>query len=210
MKFLKKEELRRTLTRYDLTIRGTPSYVANGVVVHNCNARYVYHDGEYFCGSHKMWKFMDLSNTWWKILYHNENLQRFLRDNPDVVVFGEIYGQVQKGFNYGCAPGEVKFAAFDMFIGNSVQYVTQEWMDQAKMLDTCDRYDIPTAPMIASWHYDPQHIDVLLGLAEGKTAIPGADHIREGIVVGGKVTRYDSRTRFNKLKIVSNAYLCLK
>lgn len=42
--------------RYEITVENNHNYFADGILKHNCNSRYVYYDGKYYCGSRTTWK----------------------------------------------------------------------------------------------------------------------------------------------------------
>lgn len=56
MKLINKEYIEESYERYDLEVADTHNFIANGIVVHNCNGRWVFHNGEYYCGSRTEWK----------------------------------------------------------------------------------------------------------------------------------------------------------
>jgi RNA ligase (TIGR02306 family) len=170
------------------------------------NFRAIYHQGQFFCGTHRVWRQPDLSDVWWKVLSDNEPLQKLLMDRPDTLVFGEVYGQIQKGFDYGVPMGQVRLAVFDMLYHDGMPL----WMDPEQLFELCDEYGVSMAPLIAITWYEAGNVDEILRLAEGRTALGGGGHIREGVVIGGSVNRWNSRTERNKLKLVSQEYLCRK
>lgn len=56
MKIASIEWLDQSIARYDLEVEGNSNFVAQGVVVHNSNARYVFQDDQIHCGSRTEWK----------------------------------------------------------------------------------------------------------------------------------------------------------
>jgi hypothetical protein len=128
---------------------------------------------------------------WWQALDRTPSLSALCKSVPGLVVYGEVYGAVQD-LNYGHSHGEVSFAAFDMMMGGS-------WLDADKFLSLCSLFDLPTVPFIGgdfpeadspalrrAIRYD---FDRVCRLAEGKTLVPGADHVREGVVVRSLLER---------------------
>lgn len=163
--------------------------------IHGANGRWVYHKNQFFCGSRTQWKRDDEGNMWWRALRAHPELSEWLIEHPDVIVYGEVYGQVQKGFSYGCQPGEVKIAVFDLFENGS-------WIDAdaAKLAS-------PNLPWVPDVPYDGGYdFDKLVALAEGKTILGNGIHIREGIVVKPIHERIHPRHGRVQLKIVSVAY----
>jgi hypothetical protein len=64
---------------------------------------------------------------------------------------------------------------------------------------------VPWVPVIAG--PIPFDFDRLCEFAEGQTTLPGADHVREGVVIVPEVERYDERIGRVKLKLVGAGYL---
>jgi RNA ligase (TIGR02306 family) len=118
--------------------------------------------------------------------------------NPvSVILFGEIYGNgIQKGFNYGFS-SNFGFRAFDLCIdGRYVDYTVFE--------DLCNRFGVETAPVVYRGVYD---LEALRKLTNGPSILPGATHIREGIVVRPVSEGYDRRIGRMILKFVGDDYL---
>ena len=62
MKLVKKELIEQSFERYDIEVKNNSNFVANGIVVHNCNSRFVYLDGQFHCGSRELWR-SEFQNT---------------------------------------------------------------------------------------------------------------------------------------------------
>lgn len=175
--------------------------------IHGANARYVCCDGVMYCGSRTEWKrefpdFTHLSveslmndgkteeqakrildgilskprqkNIWWQALDATPELRAFCEANPDVMVFGEVYGAVQS-LAYGCKKGEVRFTAFDLLANG-------RWANYDEYRDKAAKFNLPWAPLVGDGP-TPFDFDAVCEMAEGKTLMTGADHIREGVVV---------------------------
>jgi RNA ligase (TIGR02306 family) len=165
--------------------------------IHGTNGRFVYHNGEMFCGSKTTWKKNLAPNVWWRALKSHPRIEAFCLQNPDVAVYGEVYGSVQE-LKYGVPRGEVRIALFDI-------YRNGRWIDASELYTIADAWKLPTVPVIKACPYD---FDTLLALAEGPSLIPGADHHREGIVVKPYSERYAPQVHGRvSLKIISNEYL---
>lgn len=204
--------------------------------IHGSNGRFVFKDEVMYCGSRTEWKrefptppqitleeltekignadrakevyeravvnFQPKRNMWWTALDSVPTLCVYCENNPGYTVYGEVYGSVQKGFSYGVPAGEVRFAAFDILRRNGT------WMDSQEFLDTCRKWNIPTVPVISeSIAFD---FDAVVKLAEGKTTIPGATHIREGVVVAPVKERWENRLGRVKLKVINPEYSLMK
>lgn len=199
--------------------------------VHGANGRYVFHDGAMYCGSRGEWKkeypsydhvtvesllatgkvdearareIVDrlrsqpkTRNLWWQALDATPALRAFCESHPGVVVYGEVYGAVQD-LRYGHAPGQVSFAAFDLMAdGRFLDF------EQAYGMGTAG--GLPWVPVLE--HAAPFDFDRVCELAEGRSLVPGADHVREGVVVSPLAERYDPVVGRVKLKWVGAGYL---
>lgn len=221
--------------------------------IHGCNARYVYHNDQMYCGSRGEWKreypsydhvtvenvfnglrerglaaktsAMDLGalmtqsettdldalrtqaetivtkvksqkpakNLWWKVLETAPSIEAFCRANPGVVLYGEVYGQVQD-LTYDHAGGQYSFACFDVMRGGNFLNVLE-----ARELAA----NVPWVPVVESQM--PFDFNRLCELAEGQSLI--AKNIREGVVVRPMVERWNHAVGRVCLKFVSCQYL---
>lgn len=140
-------------------------------------------------------------NLWWQALEATPALRAFCEANPDTVVYGEVYGQVQD-LKYGTKPGEVRFAAFDLLRAG-------RWVDAPEAHRLLREVGVPTVPVLNPDAATPLPFDFdrVCALAEGKSLVPGAGHVREGVVVAPWAERYDPRHGRVKLKWVAAGYL---
>lgn len=161
--------------------------------VHGANARFVCTDDQIYCGSRKNWKKEDPNNLWWKALNNYDVLQAWLRHHQDLTVYGEVFGQVQN-LKYG-SKGEIYFATFDILKGN-------QWLDFDEAHDIGK--PLPWVPLVYRGPFDKEKI---LEFAEGDSIYPGANHMREGVVIKPIHERNDPRLGRVQLKVVSNRYL---
>ena len=96
-----------------------------------------------------------------------------LKKYPNHVLFGEIYGSVQD-LKYGVPQAErTRFAAFDV-----LDTTTNKYLDYDDFLAFCKKIDVPVVPELYRGPWKTE----LIEFAEGKTVMPGADHVREGFV----------------------------
>lgn len=164
--------------------------------IHGSNARYVFVDGQQYCGSHEQWK-KDGPNVWWNAFRQHPEIGEWCQKNPGVVLYGEV-GPTQD-LHYGCENGETFFFAFDVWVPeqcagapnaeSTVIPAHWEWAGNYGFA--------PTVPIICVTDYDEAFIQQFVS---GKSTVPGANHIREGIVLrklSNGVT----------LKLVSNEFL---
>lgn len=161
--------------------------------LHGANSRFVYSSAEcrMYCGSRSEWKVKTEGNLWWRALASNAWIEDFCRQFPDHVLYGEVFGNVQS-LKYGAGPNDVFFRAFDVLKSG-------EWMD----------YDnwITDTPVTSVIYRGPFDFDKLVALSDGDSLIPGAKHMREGIVVRPVKDRRDDHLGRVHLKLVSNRFL---
>lgn len=162
--------------------------------LHGASARFVCIDDKIYCSSRNFWKKEDSDNLWWKALGEYTVLEAWLRHHQDLVVYGEVFGQVQN-LKYGATAKQIFFAAFDILRGD-------QWLD----FDEAHKIGapLPWVPLIYRGPFDKEKI---LEFAERDTLWPGANHYAEGVVISPIHERTDSKIGRVKLKIVSNRYL---
>lgn len=165
--------------------------------IHGANARFCFVNGEMFCGSHRNWMKQDEKNLWWIALQQNPAIEVFCKKHPSYVLYGEVFGQVQS-LKYGAAPGQIFFAAF------ALKSPDGKWVNFGDMESLCVDAGVSTVPVICQCKYDES---TCRQLAEGRTTWPGADHIREGVVVVPVQEREHRKIGRVILKFVSNEYL---
>jgi RNA ligase (TIGR02306 family) len=162
--------------------------------LHGCNARFVYKDGCFHAGSHKQFKAHG-DNLWWKVVEKYKLNEKLSGVREGFVLYGEIYGQVQD-LRYDTKPGEVLFAAFDVYNSN-----LGLWMGYAFFEAFCKELEIPTVPLLYHGPYDPSTVEAF---RSGKSAI--ASHMREGIVIKPTTNRWDYSLGRVIVKLVSEEY----
>ena len=54
--------------------------------IHGSNGRWVYVDGQMYCGSRNLWKKESDTSIWWKALHKTPNLEEFCHANPGIAV----------------------------------------------------------------------------------------------------------------------------
>lgn len=134
-------------------------------------------------------------SMWWELLERTPSLEKFCRDHPDVVVYGEIYGSVNQ-IKYGI--GANRFAAFDVLDHG-------QWLNYSEARNCVG--DVPWVPVLSK--NVPYSFDLVCSLAEGFTTVEGAATgvIREGCVVRPVAERRNNVIGRVCLKCVSGAYL---
>lgn len=172
--------------------------------IHGSNARWSIgeivddHTIDWVVGSHNVVFKSGEPNSWFDALQHHQELVIAMTDNPKLVFFGELYGNVQD-LKYGLGQ-ERRIRLFDIFDGNQMKYL--DYVDFQQM---AEKYNLPTAPLLYRGPWD----NSLRSLAEGKTTF-GGDHVREGFVVRPVKERYDRRCGRVILKMIGEGYLLRK
>ena len=161
--------------------------------IHGSSGRWVFQDGRMWAGSRSQWWKPAEGNLWWKALKCNSWIEEFCRANPDVTLYGEVYGKVQS-LRYGVPDSRLEVAVFDALAG-------QEWWPAAKLRAALAGHCVP---LLFGGPYDEAAVQAL---AEGGSTVPGAKHLREGCVVKPVAERTDPEIGRVQLKMVSNAYL---
>jgi hypothetical protein len=229
--------------------------------IHGCNARYCYTHGRLWVGSHKVmrgcspsrfrtWfqqlraKIKDLlglkhrshlvaaaGDVWWETA-EKYGLKAKLAGYPDLVVYGEIYGDRVQDLTYGCSSGERKFRVFDI-----LDRKTNQFMDWDRLVDMVNELGLELVPVVGRYTYatlveSGYYAEVLPNgcsgaaqallesrgvpslalyedlwkLAEGKSLL-APKQIREGVVVKPVRERVDPRVGRVALKLVGQGYL---
>jgi RNA ligase (TIGR02306 family) len=166
--------------------------------LHGASARFVFTNGVFHVGSHNTWKKFNENNLWWSAAL-NINLEEKVKQYPDHVFYGEAYGNVQN-LRYGHTKNQKPSLAFFDIMHNG-QFLSPKQTQQI-----CKELDLPHVPILFEGPWEPN----LMALADGKTTISGADHIREGCVIKPLVPRIDPEVGRIILKIVSADYLAMK
>ena len=112
-----------------------------------------------------------------------------------VILYGEIYGQGVQSLHYGCNKKK-GFRAFDV-------YVDGEFLDFHGFADLCDLHGVERVPVIYQGPFD---LEKIKEASVGRSTIPGANNIREGVVVRPAVERRDPALGRVVLKFISTEY----
>jgi RNA ligase (TIGR02306 family) len=112
-----------------------------------------------------------------------------------VILFGEVYGQGVQSLHYGCKK-QKGFRAFDI-------YADGNYFDYSRFKLFCDKYLVETVPLV---YRGPFSLEKIKEASVGRSILPGADNIREGVVVRPVVERRDPALGRVCLKFVSTEY----
>lgn len=157
--------------------------------IHGANARFVFVEGTMYAGSRNNW-WPRGEGPWWKAVEQRPEIEEWCIANEGYVLYGEVAPQ-QKGFDYGLDEGSIGFFAFD------VRDPDGNWVWPGNL-------GFPLlVPSLGNFEFSED----LLKLADGKSLVPGAKHIREGIVIRAQENRHVRGLGRVHLKVVSNAFL---
>ncbi len=172
--------------------------------IHGCNARYVFvaenpdtvpetgiYPGTFYVGSHEQWK-KDGPNVWWNVARQYPEIEKWCIANPGKVLYAEVGPCQKKGkvnFRYGAEEGKTFVFTFDVYDPETREFT---WAGNEGMTQN--------APILYVGPFDEAAV---LAAVDGLSVVPGAKHLREGIVIRSLETG-------QRLKVVSNDYLTLK
>ena len=115
------------------------------------------------------------------------------------VLYGEIYGdEIQKGYSYGCGPGEHRLAAFELARGG--EYLSA--------LEACLAIENKNIPLVPCLYAGPYFETRMRELAKGPSVLCPAQEVREGIVIrpiSGSANHVKIGRRI--LKLINDDYL---
>ncbi len=158
-------------------------------------------------------------NLWWRAV-EQYNLKEKLSVVPGHLLFGEVYGAVQD-LQYGVEPGEIKFAAFDVFraltpddvpevihVNNSPELMQWGYRDFYSMTNFLAELEIPGAPVLYEGPFD---MDTIKEISIGNETVSGKGcHMREGVVVRPVKERDVYHFGRAILKVINPEYLLRK
>jgi RNA ligase (TIGR02306 family) len=182
----------------------TGNYFANGVLVHNSNCRVGIVNDVFCAGSRTTRKDPEIDrigSLFWKVAedVNVNSLLRYVKREMEakvVIVFGEIYGQGVQSLHYGFTGKRKGFRAFDI-------YVDGNWLDYDAFESACTINGVPMAPVLYRGPFDLAKIKEV---SVGKTTLPLANNIREGVVVRTTKERRDPAWGRMVMKFVSPDY----
>jgi len=190
--------------------------------IHGASARYVFSDGEMYCGSRTTWKLkpgskLEYNNprtgevitkeapdcTWWSALESNPWIEAWCRSHPNMVLYGEVFGPMVQGtpFHYGQKDGQVGFRVFDVLRDKA-------WVSFKELTaNTSEFSELKLVPMLFHGKHNRATLEELAEAKETSIEGCGANHIREGVVIKPSEERWNERLGRVALKYVSNNYL---
>jgi RNA ligase (TIGR02306 family) len=167
--------------------------------IHGTNGKFLFHEGRLWVGSHRNVKKENAEVLWWKAA-GKFALREKLARLPGTAFYGEVFGPVQD-LRYGAGRNDIFLLLFDAFDLSAGRY-----LDYDDFLAAARTVEISTVPLL---HRGPWKDD-LKALAEGNSLVPGANHVREGIVIRPVRERFDERIGRVILKLHGEGYLLRK
>lgn len=164
--------------------------------IHGMNARWVFTDGNLFCGSRTQFR----KDSIWNQMAEKYGLEAILRNHPGLTLYGEIYGKGIQDLEYGL--DDVRVVFFDAYDSKKGL-----WLEVWELMAVLVENKLPQCPILYEGPYLPEKMKEL---AEGKTILGKEAHVREGIVIKPVVGRYDAEIGRAFLKIAGEGYLSRK
>ena len=128
--------------------------------------------------------------------YHlGEKIEQMLKDLnlPNIAIQMEVYGDGVQKRNYSMNNGERKIAVFHI-LSNNVK------MPMEKVVELCEKYDLPHVPIIDNNYILPDTIEEL------QTYVESASSVIDGLEKEG-IVFYDKETGTQYFKFVSPSFL---
>lgn len=232
MKLTSKTILKEKYTKFDISVRKNSNFIANGIVVHNSNARYIWSNNQLHVGTHHRWlkeRFADeakhrheLSKSGWKTFWN-----KFGFYAPQEIESQSTWWQMARQYNLA-----EKLAQYPglMFVGevfgnrvNILKYFEEKKLELAfydvystiegRYLDWGVAYSVlkdiglPIAPVL--YQGDFTSYEELKPLAHNGTKVPGAIGISEGWTIRPLAERWNEKTGRTILKYKTDEYLSL-
>ncbi len=166
--------------------------------IHGTSARYAFHENRLWIGSHHNVKKLDADSIW-NLVAEKNNLAERLSAFPGLVFFGEVYGQVQKGFRYDQEEGKSDFILFDIYDISAGRY-----LDLKDFQQVARDVDLPTVPLLYRGKWKGFN-DAIEAIADGSSKL--GEHIREGFVLRLVKERFDDKLGRVIMKLPGQDYL---
>lgn len=167
--------------------------------IHGACARYTFRDGRLWAGSRAAWKAESDRSIWWIAIKTCPQIEGFCQDTG-CTLYGEVFGRVQE-LRYGL-PNSIRFAAFDVAMPNG------SFVNAEKANAMLAEHGIPSVPLL--YRSVPYSFDFCAAAAEGESVVPGADHVREGVVVKPLTEMHSAGVGRVIFKCVGGGYLLRK
>jgi hypothetical protein len=161
--------------------------------IHGSNGRYMFDGKRMWVGSKNLWKSEKSKCIWRRVLKDYPQIEEWCRAHPKNTLYTEVV-PTQKGYDYGTNEKNPT----DIFVFDIRDQDGVYWPKDKSLVE------IKPVPIIYAGPFDKETINKL---AEGKTLVTNAKHIREGIVIASREERYERGLGRVQLKLKSNAFL---
>ena len=161
--------------------------------IHGSNGRYMFDGKRMWVGSKNLWKSEKSKCIWRRVLKDYPQIEEWCRAHPKNTLYTEVV-PTQKGYDYGT--NEKK--PTDIFVFDIRDQDGVYWPKDKSLVE------VKPVPIVYAGPFDKETINKL---AEGKTLVTNAKHIREGIVIASREERYERGLGRVQLKLKSNAFL---
>ena len=168
------------------------------------NCRASFQDGQFWVGSRENYRKEAPGGFFWRAVQHNPWLQRLCEQNPDCVVYGELFGKVEK-LRYGAEGNQVWFRMFEIMTPKG--YMNHAQKMAALTAAAGELWEPCYAPVL---YVGPLNKEVVMQYVNGPSTIPGAKHLREGIVIKPLEEMWSPEIGRVILKAVSPVHLANK
>lgn len=161
--------------------------------IHGSNGRWLFVNGELFCGSRTKFR----QDSVWNRMAEKYRLKEILAAHEALVLYGEVYGKGIQDLTYGIEDNAVAF--FDAYDTR-----TGLWWNWDRFAFFCEVNSLPVVPILKRGSFD---LEECYRMAEGTTVLGDGCHVREGIVVKPKDERWDQEVGRVFLKLPGEGYL---
>lgn len=139
--------------------------------VHGANAKFVWHGERLHLGSRTRWLKPDSVHLWSQVVAGMPSVEAWCRAHPNVILFGEVYGQVQS-LTYGLK--RISFAAFAAYQPDGT------WMNWRVLEESLAAHNVPMVPVV---YRGPLDIDAIKAVAETNSRLSEVPQMMEGVVI---------------------------
>jgi len=144
------------------------------------NTRASFQDGQLWIGSRENYRKEAPGGFFWRAMHNNPWLEQLCRQNPNTVVYGELFGKVQD-LRYGAQGNQVWFRMYEIITPKGYMNHKQKMTALQNALVNGDpNWEQCYAPVL---YIGPLNKEVVMQYMNGPSTIPGAKHLREGIVI---------------------------
>jgi hypothetical protein len=169
--------------------------------IHGSNARYMFDGEKIWVGSHKLWKSEKSTCIWRRALKDNPWIEEVCRKHPKSTMYAEVC-PTQKGYSYGTNVNPTAYTVPKVFVFDFLCPDGKTWVPKEVTLAEVGADNF--VPVLYQGPYEDAKVKALV---EGNTTVPGASHLREGIVVSAMLEQSVRGLGRKQLKLKSNKFL---